>query len=117
MHRSLPCAVVFLLGLASTALGQSSVVEQDLMIPVRDGIRLSTKLYRPAMNGVPVTERLPALLQRTPYDLATSEKQAEYFARHGYVVVLQNIRGRYLSEGKFLKVQPADATDGYDVIE
>ena len=40
-----------------------------------------------------------------------------YFARHGYVVAVQDMRGRYRSEGTFSKVQPADATDGYDVIE
>jgi putative CocE/NonD family hydrolase len=93
------------------------LADSDLMIPVRDGIHLSTLLYRPARNGVAVDGRFPILLQRTPYELATSARDAEFFARHGYVVALQNIRGRYKSEGKFLKVQPADATDGYDVIE
>ena len=91
--------------------------DHDLMIPTRDGIRLATEIYRPARNGVVVSERFPVLLTRTPYDLATSAKQAEFLAAHGYVVALQNIRGRYKSEGKFLKVQPADATDGYDAIE
>ncbi len=93
------------------------LADSNLMIPVRDGIRLSTRLYRPARNAISVDGRFPILLQRTPYDLAASAKDAEFFARHGYVVALQNIRGRYASEGKFLKVQPADATDGYDVIE
>jgi putative CocE/NonD family hydrolase len=93
------------------------LADSNLMIPVRDGIRLSTRLYRPARNGVSVDGRFPILLQRTPYELAASARDAEFFARHGYVVALQNIRGRYESEGKFLKVQPADATDGYDVIE
>jgi uncharacterized protein len=93
------------------------LADSSLMIPVRDGIRLSTLLYSPARNGVSVDGRFPVLLQRTPYELATSARDAEFFARHGYVVALQNIRGRYRSEGKFLKVQPADATDGYDVIE
>jgi putative CocE/NonD family hydrolase len=108
---------------AFTATGAQSagydavLVDSNVMIPSRDGIRLSTRLYRPAANGAPVQGRFPILLQRTPYDLTTSAKDAEFFARHGYVVALQNIRGRYKSEGKFLKVQPADATDGYDVIE
>jgi putative CocE/NonD family hydrolase len=92
------------------------LADSNLMIPVRDGAHMSTRLYRPATNGVPVQGRFPILLQRTPYDLNTSSRDAEFFARHGYVVALQNIRGRYRSEGKFLKVQPADATDGYDVI-
>jgi putative CocE/NonD family hydrolase len=93
------------------------LAEHDLMIPTRDGTRMATDVYRPARNGVPVPERFPVLLQRTPYDKTASRTQAEYFARHGYVVAVQDIRGRYRSEGRFSKVQPADATDGYDVIE
>jgi uncharacterized protein len=125
-HRSrclFSCALAAQIAIAQELSAQVTApygavrVDSNLMIPVRDGIRLSTELFRPARNGVAVDERFPVLLQRTPYELAPSEKQAEYFARHGYVVALQNIRGRYKSEGKFLKVQPADASDGYDVIE
>ena len=68
-------------------------------------------------GGVAVGERLPVLLNRTPYDKTSLAQQAQYFAQRGYVVALQDVRGRYKSEGKFAKVQPADATDGYDVIE
>jgi len=71
------------------------LADSSLMIPVRDGIRLSTLLYRPARNGVSVAGRFPILLQRTPYELGASARDAEFFARHGYVVALQNIRGRY----------------------
>src|SRR5260221_14499899 len=91
--------------------------EHDLMIPVRDGARMATDIYRPARDGVVLAERLPVLLIRTPYDKGAQQHDAEYFARHGYVVVAQDVRGRYRSEGRFLKVQPKDATDGYDVIE
>lgn len=96
---------------------EAVLAEHNLMIPTRDGKRMATDIYRPARNGVPVNERFPILLDRTPYDKGASQKQAEYFTQHGYVVAVQDIRGRYKSEGKFLKVQPADATDGYDVIE
>jgi hypothetical protein len=89
----------------------------DLMIPTRDGARMATDVWRPARNGVVVTERLPVLLNRTPYDKGSLAGDARYFAEHGYVVATQDVRGRYKSEGKFAKVQPADATDGYDVIE
>src|SRR3954469_6549828 len=85
----------------------------DLMIPTRDGTRMATDVYRPARNGTPVAERLPGLLNRTPDDKTTLDKDARYFAAHGYVVATQDVRGRYKSEGKFAKVQPADATDGY----
>ncbi len=95
------------------------VVRSDpaVMIPVRDGLRMATDVYRPARNGVPVEGRFPVLLNRTPYGKGSLAAQAETFARHGYVVAVQDLRGRYASEGKFLKVQPADATDGYDTIE
>ncbi|MDH3990738.1 MAG: hypothetical protein OEV34_16515, partial [Gammaproteobacteria bacterium] len=43
-------------------------VEENLMIPMRDGVRLATDIYRPSRVGAPVDEKLPVLLQRTPYD-------------------------------------------------
>ncbi|MCA0377032.1 MAG: CocE/NonD family hydrolase [Gemmatimonadetes bacterium] len=91
-------------------------VASDLMIPVRDGKRMATDLYRPARDGVPVAERLPVLLARTPYNKQSLAEQAVFFAERGYVVALQDTRGRYRSEGSFSKVQPADATDGADVV-
>ncbi|MGZ5226937.1 MAG: CocE/NonD family hydrolase, partial [Burkholderiales bacterium] len=96
---------------------ESAAVERNFMMPMRDGMRMATDIYRPARSGVAVSERLPVLLHRTPYDKTGQQKIAEYFAQHGYVVAVQDIRGRYKSEGKFLKVQPLDATDGYDAIE
>jgi uncharacterized protein len=89
----------------------------NLMIPVRDGLLMATDVYRPARNGVAVDGRFPVLLNRTPYDKGTLASQAETFARQGYVVAVQDLRGRYASQGRFLKVQPADATDGFDTIE
>ena len=91
-------------------------VATDLMIPTRDGKRMATDIYRPGKNGVPLTEKLPVLLNRTPYGKASLAEQAEFYAERGYVVALQDTRGRYKSEGDFSKVQPKDATDGYDVI-
>ena len=92
-------------------------VSTDLMIPTRDGKRMATDVYRPARYGVPVTQPLPVLLNRTPYNKAALAELAVWYAERGYVVALQDTRGRYKSEGTFSKVQPADATDGYDVIE
>ncbi len=91
--------------------------ESNLMIPMRDGVRLATDVYRPAMDGQPLTDKLPILLQRTPYD-KTGERlvaSAEFFARHGYVVVLQDHRGLYASEGVFTKYI-GEGQDGYDTI-
>ena len=104
-------------GRAQAASAADVAVERDVMIVMRDGKRMATDVYRPQRNGVVVAERLPVLLQRTPYDKSKAQVNAEYLARHGYVVAVQDTRGRYKSEGKFLKVQPIDATDGYDTIE
>ncbi|HEX2726624.1 MAG TPA: CocE/NonD family hydrolase, partial [Beijerinckiaceae bacterium] len=102
----------------STAAPYDAVLAgENVMVPMRDGKRMATDVYRPARNGAPVNEPLPVLLQRTPYDKTTQRRDAEWFARHGYVVAVQDARGRFKSEGTFLKVQPADATDGYDTIE
>src|SRR6266851_2811745 len=72
------------------------VVERDVMVPMRDGIRLDTDVYRPAKNGVAVTERLPMLLFRTPYEMKDSKvswvQEAQWFTQHAYVVVMQNSR-------------------------
>ena len=78
---------------------------------------MATDIWRPAQNGVAVNEKFPVLLLRTPYDKHARAPQAPYFAERGYVVALQDIRGRYKSEGVFMKVQPKDASDGYDTIE
>jgi len=102
---------------SSPARYEAVKVASDLMIPTRDGKRMATDVYRPAVGGVPVQERLPVLLNRTPYNKNSLAEQAVFYAQRGYVVALQDTRGRYKSEGEFSKVQPADATDGYDVIE
>jgi hypothetical protein len=120
--RAVRLLAAALLVVAAPAAAQSAAYDvvlaaHDLMIPTRDGARMATDVYRPARGGVPVDERLPVLLNRTPYDKGSLADDAKYFARHGYVVAVQDVRGRYKSEGKFSKVQPADATDGYDTIE
>lgn len=121
--RDLVTAVAATLLLATAAHAQVAapydvvLAEHNLMIPVRDGMKMATDVYRPARNGVPVEGRFPVLLNRTPYDKGSLASQAETFAKHGYVMAVQDLRGRYASQGKFLKVQPADATDGYDTIE
>ena len=91
----------------------------DVMVPMPDGVGLATDVYRPARGGVPVETPLPVLLQRTPYGKEGRGlvERATYFVRHGYVVVLQDTRGRYESEGTFSKYHDFDATDGYDTIE
>jgi uncharacterized protein len=96
------------------------VVRQDaVMVPMRDGTKLYTELYRPARGSALVDSAFPVLLLRTPYEIRGEEivRQANAFAATGYVVAMQNIRGRYQSEGRFTKYSILDAPDGYDAIE
>jgi uncharacterized protein len=88
------------------------------MVPMRDGVRLSTDIYRPAG----VREPLPVILIRTPYNKrgyrqdSTNPPDAAYlFAGQGYVVLVQDTRGRFESEGEYTISTPDDR-DGYDTI-
>src|SRR5687768_6844828 len=79
---------------------QFDAVQTDTnrMIPTRDGKRMATDIFRPARNGAPVAGRFPVLLNRTPYDKEELHSQAVFFAERGYVVAVQDARGRYKSE-------------------
>jgi putative CocE/NonD family hydrolase len=115
----LVCGVV-MRGLQTEQLYDAILSGKDVMIPTRDGgPKLATDIYRPARNGGAIAERMPVLLQRTPYNKegAGLVAQAKYFAQHGYVVALQDIRGRYKSEGSFGKYDESSANDGFDTIE
>ena len=92
---------------------------QNVMVAARDGTMLATDIYRPGMKGAPTSERLPVLLHRTPYDKSEAAEVAiaETLAKHGYVVMVQDTRGRHRSQGVFEKYSDYDAYDGYDAIE
>jgi putative CocE/NonD family hydrolase len=92
------------------------LVERDLGVPMRDGTTLRADVYRPegAKPG-------PALLLRTPYDAAVSMIPSsgidpERAAEAGYVLVCQDVRGQYRSEGDFYTFS-AEGADGYDSVE
>ncbi|QDT31920.1 CocE/NonD family hydrolase [Thalassoglobus polymorphus] len=89
------------------------VVEKDIMVPMRDGIRLATDVYRPAQDGKPVDEALPVILSRLPYNKNGQVTAAKYFAANGYVFVAQDTRGRYKSEGVWHMLSD-DGPDGVD---
>jgi len=103
-----------LLAQGETAYG--IVTSQNVMVPMRDGARLATNLYRPGVNGVPVTGKFPVILERTPYDKDHSEYWPLYFVPRGYVVVTQDVRGRYASEGRW-RPDRDDGNDGYDTAQ
>lgn len=123
--RTARVAIPFLLSLLamSNSYAQSEFefgvekTQTNLMLPMRDGVNLATDIYRPTRFGAPVDEQLPILLQRTPYDKNRDRtvQSAEFFAKNGYVVVLQDHRGRYASEGDFTKYI-GEGQDGFDTI-
>lgn len=90
------------------------VLERGVMVAMRDGVRLATDLYFPARNGIRLEGKLPAVLERTPYNRENSGRQwGPYFASHGYVAISQDTRGRYGSEGVWHMVTD-DVNDGHD---
>lgn len=110
------------------ALHADVAVHRDVMIPMRDGVRLATDIYRPARDGQPSGEPLPVIFERTPYDKAgtprtelslrdpvpaSREELAIRLVREGYIVIWQDCRGRYRSEGTFTKYLN-EGEDGFD---
>jgi putative CocE/NonD family hydrolase len=98
------------------------VVSKDVMVPMRDGIRLATDLHRPGRDGELVEGRFPTIVCLTPYDKTERRytEIADFFVPHGYAVVLQDIRDRHRSEGTkeyFHSATPHTGRDGYDTIE
>ncbi len=93
-------------------------VERDVMVAMRDGARLATDIYRPALGGAPAPGPFPVLIERTPYDKGAPRfvVHARFFAEHGYVVLIQDVRGRGGSEGEWYAFA-REAPDGYDTIE
>lgn len=85
----------------------------DLSIPMRDGVNLSADVFLPEKEG-----RYPVILQRTPYDNTSPLWQSisVFFAKHDYVFVSQDVRGRCDSDGEFEPLMNEDK-DGYDTIE
>jgi len=100
---------------------------KEVMIPVRDGVHLQTVILTPTDKPGP----LPILFRRTPYgvpDKSPDQMPAtlKELEQHGYIIVIQNLRGRFKSEGKFeltSQVNLSDpkstneATDAYDSID
>src|SRR5262245_56427033 len=103
----------------------SMIIEQNIMVPMRDGIKLATDVYRPAREG-----QWPVLVMRHPYNkdfrfpLSGWEDRrmgvevnlnAERVVEAGYVIVAQDVRGRYASEGEFTPFL-FECSDGADTI-
>ena len=95
-----------------------AICQSNVMVPMRDGVRLATDIYLPALNGQPASGKFPVILERTPYDKAGSGNvtNGTYYARRGYVCAIQDVRGRFVSEGEWYPFAK-EAPDGYDTVE
>ncbi|HXG92526.1 MAG TPA: CocE/NonD family hydrolase [Blastocatellia bacterium] len=106
--------------------------KHEYRIPMRDGVKLFTSVYIPKDTS----KKYPILLNRTPYSVAPygedkykdSIGPSPLFAKEGYIIVYQDVRGRFMSEGEYMDVRPHKAkkagptdtdesTDTYDTIE
>ena len=92
------------------------VVHKNIRIPMRDNVQLTADLYLPARADKRAAGEWPAVLERTPYDKENNATEGRYFARRGYVAVMQDVRGRFESEGEWYPFAK-EAPDGYDTIE
>jgi putative CocE/NonD family hydrolase len=87
-------------------------VERSVMVPMRDGVKLATDIYRPA----DLAGKLPVILMRTPYGKQGDAGQGNIFASNGYIVVVQDVRGKFESEGEY-KIYNGDVTDWTDAFD
>ncbi len=94
------------------APGGGMIVQKNVMVPMRDGIRLATDIFRPAAPG-----KYPVVLVRTPYGSETAQTtaRAQRYVKRGYVFAIQDCRGKYDSEGDWYGKRN-EAQDGSDAI-
>jgi dipeptidyl aminopeptidase/acylaminoacyl peptidase len=86
---------------AKTPSAYEVAIQQDVRVPVRDGVKLALDVYLPAENGKTIEGKYPTLLARTPYNKNAVAAEARWFAARGYAVVVNDVRGRYGSEGRW----------------
>jgi hypothetical protein len=129
LKRAPQACVALMLMCCVAVWGQddSLFTKTEAMIPVRDGVKLHTVIFAPR----DARERLPILLERTPYGAMADEKALRARYAHliadGYIFAFQDIRGRFTSEGQFVmqrqvrdKRDPKavdESTDTYDTIQ
>ena len=101
---------LFMTGRAS-AQSYSVIVEHNATAVMRDGAKLRADIYRPTADG-----KFPVLLVRTPYDKTNEMEFGAKAAARGYVVVEQDVRGRFQSEGEWYPFKN-ESQDGYDTVE
>lgn len=86
-------------------------IERNVSAKMRDGVTLRSDIYRPKADG-----KFPVLLQRTPYNKTNGINFGVRAAARGFVVIFQDVRGRYSSEGEWYTFKH-EPEDGYDTVE
>jgi uncharacterized protein len=116
--RSFPLLIATLTLVSGAALRAQApagerppTVTRNVMVAMHDGVHLATDVYLPPSYAP--GQKLPAILERTPYNKDGGGKLAAFFAEHGYAVVIQDTRGRYASEGTW-HMMTDDTGDGFD---
>lgn len=112
--KVIPNAGTTTLGVGAVTSAQTRfevVIQNGVRVKMRDGVMLAADVYRPKSEG-----KFPVLLQRTPYNRKGDAATAHELASHGYVVVLQDTRGRFDSGGEFYPFRH-ESEDGYDTVE
>jgi predicted acyl esterase len=109
LRRRLPLVLSLL---AFTTLAIAAEVKEE-MVPMRDAVRLATNIMFPEGKGP-----WPVVLTRTPYgkDVMSNPQRESIYLNNGYVRIVQDCRGRFKSEGKYVAFAD-DMNDGYDTIE
>lgn len=100
----------------TTAISLDVYERHDVVVPMRDGVKLACDIYMPAKKDEFVGGAYPVILERTPYDKRQRTDRGRYFARNGHIFVAQDVRGRFKSEGEWYAFAH-EAPDGYDTVE
>jgi len=118
MKRSMNKGLILLWAISApsiliAAAGESYQVrvERGVVAKMRDGVLLRADIYRPTADG-----KFPVLLERTPYNKAGGLEFGLRAAARGYIVIFQDVRGRYTSEGEWYPFKH-ESDDGYDTVE
>lgn len=103
--------IVFPVALAFATEHYDVTIERGVAAKMRDGVVLRADIYRPKAEG-----KFPVLFERTPYNKSGSAEFGQKAAARGYVVIIQDVRGRYTSEGEWYTFKH-ESQDGYDSVE
>jgi uncharacterized protein len=114
--HTIPMIAAVVLSMTNGLHAQQSyavIAQNGVAMKTRDGVTLYSDIYRPRADG-----KFPVILMRTPYDKSVSWAVTPSYqiAAHGYVVVVQDVRGRYTSEGEWYPFRH-ESDDGYDAVE